>query len=96
MQYYLRITNNDFGFVVTGIHDISDIDKPIMTEDYERFFELQSKGKQFRLKTIPTGTKLFDLVEEYTVEPILIKEDTSQEEFLIDLDFRVSKMELGV
>lgn len=70
-KYYLRIENEVFCFVVEGIHVINPkIDHLITKEDYDRFFDLQSHGKQFRLKAEPTGESLFDLVEEHTPEPI--------------------------
>ncbi|MDU3526401.1 MULTISPECIES: hypothetical protein [Clostridium] len=67
-KYYLRINNNSFGFVVEGIHEIKEKDIEINNEDYNRFFELQSQGKQFRIKETPTGEELFGYVEEYTPE----------------------------
>lgn len=67
-KYYLRIEDNNFGFLVEDIHTIKDRDIRISNEDYKTFFELQSKGKQFRLKDKPTGNELFDYIEEYTPE----------------------------
>ena len=49
-KYYLRIEDNVFGFVADGIYDILSTDIEITNEDYNKFFELQSQGKQFRLK----------------------------------------------
>lgn len=72
-KYYLRIEDNNFGFLVEDIHAIKDRDIRISNEDYKTFFELQSKGKQFRLKDKPTGNELFDYIEEY------IPEDVSKE-----------------
>ena len=70
-KYYLRIQGEKFGFVVEGLHILDEsIDHKISTEDYNRFFELQSEGKQFRAKENPTGTGLFDLIEEYIPEQI--------------------------
>ena len=70
-NYYVRIQGEKFGFIVEGIHDIEEtIDHAITNEDYNTFFDLQSEGKQFRVKEVPTGETLFDLIEEYTPEPI--------------------------
>ena len=70
-NYYVRIQEQKFGFIVEGIHDIDEtIDHKVTNEDYKTFFELQSEGKQFRVKEAPTGETLFDLIEEYTPEPI--------------------------
>lgn len=64
-MYYLRIQNKNFGFVTDDIHTILDTDIKISDEDYSRFFQLQSEGKQFRIKNL-NGTTLFEIVEEYT------------------------------
>ena len=70
-KYYLRIENDKFGFVVEGIHEIDEsIDYAITQEEYDNFFDLQSQGKQFRVKKVVTGTSLFDLIEEYIPEPL--------------------------
>ena len=80
-NYYVRIQEQKFGFIVEGIHDIEEtIDHAITNEDYKTFFELQSEGKQFRVKEAPTGETLFDLIEEYTPEPIEMPVTVSLEE----------------
>ena len=80
-NYYIRIQGEKFGFVVDGVHDIlADVDHAITNEDYDRFFELQSKGKQFRVKDVPTGEGLFDLIEEYVPEVVEIPHIVSLEE----------------
>lgn len=78
-QYYLKIVNDNFGFLIKGIHDIEVTDIPITTEDYDNFFELQSQGKQFRLKEIPTGIGLFDYIEEYIPEVIVDNTPTTED-----------------
>lgn len=65
MKYYLRIEDSIFLFVIEGVHDIKDTDKVITLEDYNSFFELQTKGKQFRIKENTEGNGLFDILEEY-------------------------------
>ena len=72
-MYYLRINVDNFGFVVDDIHTILDTDIKISDEDYSRFFQLQSEGKQFRIKK-PNGTTLFEILEEYT--PVFEDTDT--------------------
>lgn len=74
-KYYLRLKNNKISFVLDGIHEIIETDIYIENEDYNKFFELQSLGKQFRLVEKPTGVGLFDYIEEY--EEII--DTTSQE-----------------
>ena len=80
-NYYIRIQEQKFGFIVEGIHDIDEtIDYKVTSEDYKTFFDLQSEGKQFRVKEAPTGETLFDLIEEYTPEPIEMPVTVSLEE----------------
>ena len=70
-NYYIRIQGEKFGFIVEGIHDIEEtIDHKVTNEDYKTFFDLQSEGKQFRVKNVPTGETLFDLIEEYVPEVV--------------------------
>lgn len=67
---YLRIENDSFGFVVDTIHEIKETDIEISIDDYDTFFEMQSQGKRFKLKNNPTGTGLFDYIEEYAPQAI--------------------------
>ena len=86
-MYYLHINedNQSFGFFVEGIHEIDkDKDIPISDEDYNKFFENQSHGTQYRLKETRQSDNsggLFDYVEEY-VEQVesLQQEPTLQEQ----------------
>ena len=95
-KYYLRIEDNNFGFLVEGIHEIKETDIPITYEDYTTFFNYQSEGKQFKLKEIPAGSGLFDYVEEYIPEVVEVIQETGIDEFMLDVDYRLSKLELGV
>ncbi|MDU2680047.1 hypothetical protein [Clostridium sp.] len=95
-KYYLRIENNNFEFLLEGIHEIKESDKLILNDDYILFFELQSKGKQFRLKEIPTGNTLFDYIEEYIPEVLEVTSEVGQDEFNLDIEYRLSKLEVGV
>ena len=96
-KYYIRVEKGCFGFVVSAIHVILDTDIPIITEDYNKFFDLQGQGKQFKLREVSTGNGLFDYVEEYTSEvaEVIIPEQ-GLEEMLLDHEYRLSKVELGV
>ena len=68
-MYYLRITDNSFGFVADGIHAIAETDIPITEEEYAEFFKQQDAGKQFKLKSAPDrGAGLLGCIEEYTPE----------------------------
>lgn len=95
-QYYLRIENDFFGFVVEGIHNINRNDIAITNEDYTNYFDKQSKGVQFKLKEVPTGKELFDYIEEYTPEVLEVTPEVGQDEFNLDIEYRLSKLELGV
>lgn len=77
-KFYLRIENdNTFGFVLEGIHEILDTDIPVSIEDYNKFFEIQSSGKQYKLKkTRSKGNSLFDFVE--ACDPDLIEENSHE------------------
>lgn len=93
---YLRIENNNFVYVIEGIHEIKETDIEITNEEYNMFFELQSKGKQFRLKEMPKGNKLFDYIEEYIPEVVEEIKEQGIEELVLDHEYRLSKLELGV
>ena len=85
-MYYLHIDeeNNSFGFYIEGIHDIDkDKDIPISDEDYNKFFEEQSNGKQYRLKETRQSDNsggLFDYVEEYVEQVETLQQEPSLQE----------------
>ena len=91
-MYYLQIDeeNNNFGFLLEGIHNIDkDKDIPLKDEDYDKFFEEQSNGKQYRLKeTRPSDNSggLFDYVEEYTQQQENIIEEPNLEDRIAALE----------
>lgn len=65
---YLKISNsNSFYFIISDVELQECI--PITLEDYNKFNELESNGKQFVLKDVPTGNNLFDYLEEKSVPP---------------------------
>ncbi len=92
--YYLKIINNNFGFIPEGEQEIKETDIVISGKDYDNFFKLQSEGKQFKLKERPTGRDLFDYIEEYTPKKTI--QESGQDEFNLDIEYRLSKIELGV
>lgn len=98
MKRYLSILNkeeNQFGFK-DGADKILNTDIEISREDYDNFFDLKSIGKQFRVKKTPTGKGLFDYVEEYIPQSIEVIQKLGIDEFMLETDFRLSKLELGV
>ena len=108
-MYYLRIYDeHNFGFVVDGIHDILDTDIPITAEEYKDFFD-KHNGKNFKVKN-PNGTKLSDIIEEYTKEiviektpiellieenKILKQQQSEQDEMIIENAFAIANIGLG-
>lgn len=60
---YLFADERGFGFKVEGIHEISEMDTPISDEIHNRFMELQSQGKQFKVRNIQ-GTTFEEIFEE--------------------------------
>lgn len=89
---FLRIENDSFCFIVEGIHIIKETDIKLTQEEYDRFFELQSDGKQFKLKKEPTGQSLFDLLEE--LEPV-VDPTPSMEDRLNALEMVMLEMVMG-
>jgi hypothetical protein len=95
-KYFFRIEDDSFEFLLEGLHEIKETDISITNEDYDMFFDLQAKGKQFRLKEVQTGKELFDYVEEYTPEIVEEVQEPGLEEMVLDHEYRLSKFELGV
>jgi hypothetical protein len=102
-QFYLRTLGengvNGFEFELEGYNCILPTDIPISLEDHTEFMRLQGQEKQFRLKEIRPqgeGHGLFDYVEEYTPEIVKLPKEPGIEDYLLDIEYRVSKMELGV
>lgn len=85
MNCYLRLEGNTFGFIIEDINEIKETDIKITTDDYNRFFELQSKGRQFRIKDNAAGAELFDYIEEY-IQDIVVDTTPSTEDRLKALE----------
>ena len=68
---YLRISDDGFGFLDDRVHLILESDIQITSEEYEKFFEMQSAGKSFRLKEkTNSSSSLFDLIETFEQKQI--------------------------
>ena len=92
-MYYITICEDGFGFKVPDIHIITEEDKPISDDIYNRFFEEQAQGKSLRLKNIK-GTTFEEIFEEY--QPInegLDEQPLSETE---ELKQRVAQLEAMV
>ena len=87
-MYYITICEGSFGFKVPDIHIITDEDKPISDEIYNRFFEEQAQGKSLRLKDI-NGTTFEEIFEEY--QPINDDEQSLSE--IDELKQRIANLE---
>ena len=107
-KYYLRILEDEFTFLLVGFHDKNDFldsDIPISEKDYLKWNE-ECSFKQFRVRKVPTGNTLFDYIEEYTPEALppgpkseieLLQEEVlNQSEMMLDMDFRMTNLELGL
>ena len=84
---YLRIIDDDFGFYDEISKEDNDI--KISDEDYNKFFEEQSNGKQYRLKETRQSDNsggLFDYVEEYTQQQENIIAEPTLEERITALE----------
>ena len=68
---YLRISDDGFGFLDDRVHLILESDIQITPEEYEKFIEMQSAGKSFRLKEKTNSlSSLFDLIETFEQKQI--------------------------
>ena len=63
-MYYITICEDGFGFKVPDIHIITEEDKHISDDIYNRFFEEQAQGKSLRIKDI-NGETFEEIFEEY-------------------------------
>lgn len=66
MKYIFYSSNENFGFKEDSINEISSTDVRISDELYNKFFQMQSQGKQYRLKDVNSST-FEDMFEEYIV-----------------------------
>ena len=92
-MHYITICEDGFGFKVPDIHIITEEDKPISDDIYNRFFEEQTQGKSLRLKDI-NGETFEEIFEEY--QPInddLNEQPTSETE---ELKQRIAQLEAMV
>lgn len=66
---YIFFENDKFGFKTDEVHEILDTDVSITEENYNKFFELQSQGKQFKIKNIH-GITFEEIFEEIMPESV--------------------------
>lgn len=66
---YLSVDKENFGFKDSVINAIVETDIPISEEIYNKFFELQAQGKQFKIKNIQ-GATFEEIFEEIIPEPV--------------------------
>lgn len=89
MVFYLRTENNKIEFLADDVHEIKSTDLLLSNEDYEKFFELQSQGKQYKLREIVTleiSSGLFDYIEEFENEPIITEEIITLENLMNEIE----------
>lgn len=92
MKYLFIDEAGDYGFKVSGIHDINDDDVELDEAIYERFFQEQSSGKSFILKDI-NGTTFEEIFEEIIPGPPVVDDPTELE--LLKQEHKESKAELA-
>lgn len=95
-QKYLRLESGMFTIVIAGVHEIKNDDIPIDNKDFEEYINTKEIEKFYRLKKVSTGKGLFDYIEGYIPEPIEVIQKPGIDEFMLETDFRLSKLELGV
>lgn len=66
---YIFVNEDGFGFKDPEINEILERDVQISDEIYNTFFNLQSDGKQFKIKEI-NGVTFWDIFEEVIPEPV--------------------------
>lgn len=96
MSFYLRTENNKIEFLTNEIHEIKNTDMLLLDEEYNKFFELQSQGKQFKLKEIVTLNEppgLFDYVEEFVNEPTTTEEVITLESLKTEIEALKTEIE---
>lgn len=96
MSFYLRTENNKIEFLTNEIHEIKNTDMLLSDEEYNEFFELQSQGKQYRLKEAVTYTlppSLFDYVEEFVNEPVVAEEVVTLESLKTEIEALKTEIE---
>ena len=88
-RYFLRIDGKEFYPVCDWCYKILSTDIPMTEEEHNRYCD-----GQFRLKDNPTGESVFDYIEEYVPQSEAI--EPGIDNFMLETDFRLSKLELGV
>lgn len=75
MKYIYTLEDGSFGFKDSELNTIKETNVPIDNGTYNKFFELQSQGKQFKIRNI-NGETFEEIFEEIIPEPV---EETPQE-----------------
>lgn len=81
-EFFLSDTNEGF-----------EVSKELTEEVYSELESNRKLGKVYRLKNI-NGTTFGEIFEEYI--PEIEKEELGIEDYILDMEFRISKLELGV
>ncbi|MBE6055845.1 hypothetical protein [Clostridium sp.] len=66
---YIYLDKEEFGFKDDEINNIEQTDIEIKQEIYNKFFEEQSKGKQFKIKNLE-GKTFEEIFQEVIPEPV--------------------------
>lgn len=69
MKYIFISSDGSFGFKDEEVNTIVETDIKISDDIYNKFFEMQSQGKYFRVKNLQ-GTTFEELFEEVIPDPV--------------------------
>lgn len=78
---YLFKNDMSFGFKDPEINTIVETDVLISNEIYNKFFELQAQGKQFKIKNLQ-GETFKEIFEEIIPEPVELPQEPIPQEVL--------------
>ena len=90
MKYLYVISSNEFGFKDDEIHKILDSDIRVSDEIYNKFFQNQELGKQYKIKN-QNGTTFEDIFEEVIKIPTVEVPGNTFEERLAAVEIALAE-----
>lgn len=80
-------------FFLSDTKEGFEVSKELTEEVYNELEANRNQGKVYKLKNI-NGTTFEEMFEEYI--PEIETEELGIEDYMLDIEFRISKLELGV
>ena len=80
-------------FFISDTNEGFEVSKELTEEVYNELEANKKVGKIYKLKNI-NGTTFEEMFEEYI--PEIETEELGIEDYMLDIEFRISKLELGV